>query len=88
MYDVSAGPLEIFHIYIYIFTKDLIIIKKKILRMTFLSLFFSTISSFPALAACRDSCLEVNFEIVLTESVYLIFTIMSEHKSGYLEPLP
>lgn len=30
-------------------------------RMTFLSLFFSAISSFPALAACRDSCLEVNF---------------------------
>lgn len=33
-------------------------------RMTFLSLFFSAISSFPALAACRDSCLEVNFEVV------------------------
>lgn len=31
------------------------------LRRTFLSLFFSAISSFPALAACRDSCLEVNF---------------------------
>lgn len=39
--------------------------------MTFLSLFFSAISSFPALAACRDSCLEVNFEVV--NGVSLLF---------------
>ena len=55
--------------------------------MTFLSLFFSAISSFPALAACRDSCLEVNFEVVNGVS-YFLFEIMNEHKRGYQEPLP